>query len=70
MLFISSFQVIILIILLLALVITALVFASRSTSNLRFLIWGAVILFVPVVGALACIINYYTSDRKVKINKI
>ncbi|WP_299064461.1 hypothetical protein [uncultured Polaribacter sp.] len=66
MLFISSLGVTIFVGLLLILVITALVLAAKSESNLRFLIWGAIILFVPFLGAIACIINYYVTKNKIK----
>ena len=66
MLFISFLGVTIFVGLLLILVITALVLAAKSESNLRFLIWGAIILFVPFLGAIACIINYYATKNKVK----
>ncbi|SHM92018.1 hypothetical protein [Polaribacter sp. KT 15] len=66
MLFLTSFGAIVIFGLLLILVITALVLASKSESNLRFLIWGAIILFVPFLGAIACIINYYATKNKVK----
>lgn len=66
MLFISSFGATVIVGLVLILHITALVFASKSESNLRFLIWGAIILFIPFLGAIACIINYYATKNKVK----
>lgn len=66
MLFITSFGVTVIVGLLLILVITALVLAAKSESNLRFLIWGAIILFIPFLGAIACIINYYATKNKVK----
>lgn len=64
---IHPYQIIIFSIILLSLVVTALVLASKSKSNTRFLIWGAFILFVPIIGALACILNYYTTKKVAKI---
>ncbi|TXD49993.1 hypothetical protein [Polaribacter sp. IC073] len=61
-----SYQIILLLILLFSLVVTALFLASKNKSNTRFLIWGAIILCVPFIGALACIINYYIGKKEVK----
>ena len=66
MLMIYPYQIVIFIILLLFLVVFALFLASKNKSNTRFLLWGAIILFVPFVGALACIISYYAGKREVK----
>lgn len=66
MLFISAFQVIVFLVLLLVLVIFALVLAAKEKNNMRFLIWGAFILFVPFIGALACIINHYATKKEIK----
>lgn len=63
---IHPYQIIIFSIILLSLVVTALVLASKSKSNTRFLIWGVFILFVPIIGALACILNYYTTKKLTK----
>ncbi|MCG1035064.1 hypothetical protein [Polaribacter sargassicola] len=62
-LFVSSIQIILFLIVLLGLVITSLVFASKNENNIRFLIWGAIILFVPFVGAVAYLIKHYTSKK-------
>lgn len=64
MLFLYPFQVVIMLTVLLILVVYALVLASKHKSNTRFLIWGAFILFVPFIGALACIISYYANKHK------
>ncbi|WP_435414128.1 hypothetical protein [Polaribacter aestuariivivens] len=66
MLMISAFQITIFLALLLILVVFALVLAAKQKSNIRFLIWGAFILFVPFVGALACIINFYSNKNDIK----
>lgn len=66
MLLISAFQITLFLALLLILVAYALVLASKEKSNMLFLIWGAIILFVPFIGALACIINYYATKKDVK----
>ena len=60
------YQMILLLILLLSLVVTALFLASKNKSNTRFLIWGAIILCIPFIGALACIISYYAGKKEVK----
>lgn len=66
MLMISAFQITLFLVLLLILVAFALVLASKEKDNIRFLIWGAIILFIPFIGALACIINYYANKKGVK----
>jgi heme O synthase-like polyprenyltransferase len=58
---ISSLTVLFILALLLILVVTALVLASKSKSNIRFLIWAAFILCIPFIGAGACILSYYTN---------
>ena len=52
MLMINPYQILTLLILLLLLVVFAFFLASKNKSNTRFLLWGAIILFVPFVGAL------------------
>ncbi|WP_299015088.1 hypothetical protein [uncultured Polaribacter sp.] len=66
MLFISAVQIVVLFFLLLIPVVYALILASREQHNMRFLIWGAIILFVPFLGALACILNYHLKKRTAK----
>lgn len=66
LLFVGPFTIIIFVVLLLSLVVTALVLASKNESNVKFLIWGAIILLVPFLGALACIISYYSNKKEVK----
>jgi hypothetical protein len=65
-LMISSLTVIFILGLLLLLVVTALVLASRSKSNMRFLIWAAFILCIPFIGAGACILSYYTNRNNIE----
>jgi uncharacterized membrane protein len=66
MLMIGPSSIILIAILVLVLVITALVLASKNKSNTHFLIWGIFILAVPVIGALACIISYYSGKNKME----
>lgn len=66
MLLISAVQIVVLFVFLLIPVIYALILASREQNNMRFLIWGAIILFVPFLGALACIINYHLKKKTAK----
>jgi len=63
---ISSLTVIFILALLLILVVTALVLASRNKSNMRFLIWAAFILCVPFIGAGVCILSYYMNRNDTK----
>tara|TARA_B110000503_G_scaffold107946_1_gene161296 strand:+ start:133 stop:339 length:207 start_codon:yes stop_codon:yes gene_type:complete len=66
MLMIYPYQILPFLILLLLLVVFAFFLASKNKSNTRFLLWGAIILFVPFVGALACIISHYAGKREIK----
>ena len=66
MLMIYPYQILTFLILLLVLVVFAFFLASKNKSNTRFLLWGAIILFVPFVGALACIISHYAGKREIK----
>ena len=66
MLMIGPVSIIIFLIVLFALVVYSLFLASKSKSNGRFLVWGAIILFVPVIGALACIISHYSQKTNLK----
>jgi len=66
MLMIYPYQILTFLILLLLLVVFAFFLASKNKSNMRFLLWGAIILFVPFVGALACIIIHYAGKREIK----
>lgn len=71
MLMINPTQIIIFLVILLFLVVFSLFLASKSQSNTRFLLWGALILFVPFIGALVCIISYYSNretNKEVKLN--
>lgn len=63
---VSPLQVTLLLIVLISAVVYALVLASRKESNIRFIIWGVIILFLPFIGALAYIINYHTSKKKIQ----
>ena len=63
---VSSLQVTLFLIILIFTVVFALILASRKESNVRFIIWGVIILFLPFIGALAYIINYYTSKKKIQ----
>jgi hypothetical protein len=65
-LMISSLTVLFVLALLLVLVVTALVLASRSKSNVHFLIWATFILCIPFIGAGVCILSYYTNRDNTK----
>ncbi|QOD59826.1 hypothetical protein H9I45_10750 [Polaribacter haliotis] len=60
------YQIIIIFAIIIIMVVTAMVLASKKESNIRFIIWGIIILFVPFLGALAYIISYYSNEKKVK----
>ena len=66
MLMINPYQILTFLILFLLLVVFAFFLASKNKSNMRFLLWGAIILFVPFVGALSCIISHYAGKREIK----
>lgn len=61
MLFISPMQIIFMGTLLVVMIITSLVLASKNESTFKFLIWVALILGLPFIGSASYLIKHYTS---------
>ncbi|NRR91559.1 PLDc N-terminal domain-containing protein [Winogradskyella undariae] len=61
MLFISPMQIIFMGTLLVVMIITSLVLASKNESTFKFLIWVAIILGLPFIGSVSYLIKHYTS---------
>jgi hypothetical protein len=66
MLMMYPYQIVTSLTLLLLLDVFSFFLASKNKSNTRFLLWGAIILFVPFVGALICILSHYAGKREIK----
>lgn len=62
-LMISAYQIIILLSILLVIFVSALVLASKNETRFHFLIWAAIIIFIPFVGAVSYLIKHFT-DKK------
>jgi len=56
-------QIILLLLVLITLTAIALVMASKKESNFHFLIWAAIIIFLPFFGSLSYILKFFTSRR-------
>ncbi|WP_179317088.1 PLDc N-terminal domain-containing protein [Winogradskyella undariae] len=61
MLFISPMQIIFMGTLLVVMIITTLVLASKNESTFKFLIWAAIILGLPFIGSVSYLIKHYMS---------
>ena len=57
-------QIIIFLLILIGLTITALVMASKKETNFHFLIWAAIIIFLPFFGSISYILKFYSSRKK------
>lgn len=64
LLLISPIEVVLFLLVLLSIVITALVLASKNEKNMNFLIWVLIILFIPFFGGVCYLIKHYTSSKK------
>ena len=62
-LFISPFQIITFLALLLITVVSALVLASKNETRFHFLIWAGVILLFHFLGAISYLIKHFTSKK-------
>jgi len=61
---ISPIQIILFLSLLIVLVITTLVLASKNEIRFNFLIWALLIVFIPFIGSISYLIKYYTLNTK------
>ena len=41
----------------------ALIMASKKETNFHFLIWAAIIIFLPFLGSLSYLLKFFTSRR-------
>lgn len=64
-LMIYPYQIVVFLGILMILVMTSIVLASKRETRFHFLIWGAIIVFIPVVGAISYLIKYATDKKKV-----
>lgn len=64
MLFISPIQIFAFLIILLLLIVLSLILASKEEKSFHFLIWSAIIIFLPFVGSLSYLLKYYSSKQK------
>lgn len=63
-LMIYPYQIIILLSILFVIFMSALVLASKNETRFHFLIWAAIIIFIPFFGAVSYLIKHFT-DKKV-----
>lgn len=59
-------QIILFLLVLIILAAIALVMASKKETNFHFLIWCAIIIFLPFFGSLSYILKFFTSRRRYK----
>lgn len=60
---ISPIQIVFTFGLLIAIVILALVLASKNEKKSSFIIWGLLILFLPFIGGISYLIKYFSSKK-------
>lgn len=63
-LMIYPIQIIFFLLFLIGLTLTALVMASKNETNFHFLIWAAIIIFLPFFGSISYILKFYSSRKK------
>ncbi len=64
-LMINPIQIVFFLGLLITIIISSLVLASKHEERLNFLIWVLLILFLPYIGGISYLIKHFTS-RKIK----
>lgn len=60
---ISPLQVISIATLLLVMITTSLVIASKNEHRFKFLIWAILIVVLPIIGSASYLIKHYTSKN-------
>ena len=62
-LLISSYQVLGFLIFFMALLIFSLILAFKTETKFNFLVWTLIIVFIPFLGSLSYLLNYFISQK-------
>ncbi|WP_411766339.1 PLDc N-terminal domain-containing protein [Winogradskyella sp. A3E31] len=66
-LFIGPYHIIAFVVLSLISFITSFILISKNENGIKFLVWAALILFMPIVGPLCYLINHFLYKNQKKI---